>query len=284
MSRSGAPTVAALKQLLEARGLPTTGLKADLMARLEAARAEDAAANPDVSTHATFMGLPLEARRLIGRNMNAEVFYFSEKMNNLKTIEDTTGRLEGIFPTELEWDIGTGRAKRADGIPSKAALKQKLVEIMDVPGLKSVTMKRDHLTVRVELNRGERMEIQILLVYPGVRTAAAYELKMYTSIAFDPVKRRDIVFAQFVRHYHPSWSDAEASLGDAKKALKDVFLGVHWVRTYLAKGLQLYPNMTNDSMKFILEGLTPDPLRDTKDAHALEKAFEQGLKKTLGKK
>jgi hypothetical protein len=258
-----APTVAQLKQLLEDRGLPTSGLKADLVARLEAARVAEAAeaAKTMVTTNPTLKGLPTGVQRLIREKMNAGVFYFSEQVANQKNIGDKESLLEGIFPTELEWDIGSGSVKRASAILSKDALQKKMVELLNTPGLKKVTMKRDHLTVQIELNAGGWMEAQILFTYPGSPTAD-YTLQMRTKYPYDPLqpdKKLPVVFAQFKRYYKSTWPNTQASLKDSLKALHDVLLGVHWIRKYITNQFSTFKGIKFDS-QFIFEN-NSDPMR-----------------------
>lgn len=274
MSRSKAPTVAVLKQRLEALGLPTNGLKAELVARLEAARTPEEQPNPSD----LLMKLPKDIRQLVGRKLTADEFYFSSKIEQLNKID----QMEVIFPTALEWDVGTGSVRRAV-IASKEVLEETLERVMGLENLKSVTMKRDHLTVRVVLNIGGRMEVQVLLVYPGIREAA-YELRMHTAgIPYHPGKPLPVDFAQFIRRYRPAWSPTKASLEDAKKALKDILLGVHWIRRYVANGFTLVKEdlLLEQNIKLTFGDLTADPMQDTKDAKNLQQAFRVGLKRVM---
>ena len=267
MATSAAPTVAVLKERLKEHGLPTAGRKAELLERLAAyyqVRKEAAAAEPVVPS-ASYQGMTRDIRREIGRVATGNLFYFCDQMELLKTLGDIQGLKEGIYPTTVDWTV-MKHGRHTAYVTSIEDLKRVIGDILATQNVKDVTMKRGHLSVRVTFDTFGQCEVQILLKYPAA-PQAAYEVEMRGAIPFVPqTQTKPFAFtrATCVRKFRSGqWTAQQTTVEDAKKAIKDLVLGMVWIHQYLMpKGATWNPLMTTekDNLQFIIDPFGGDPL------------------------
>jgi len=294
MSRSGAPTVAILKEQLNRYGLATTGRKADLENRLaeHLEQLEIERANAPPAPPASYQGMNQDIQRMISNAALRNTFYLSDKMNVLKELQDKEGLKEGIYPTILGWWVTKQRPTEMV-VSSKAELERQMAERLATPGLKEITMKRDHLSVIVSFN-SSRLDVQILLFYPGIKPSA-YTLTIRGSIRYDPSaqsasgSKKPYIFisAKLFHRFNREWTLAQRSVENGKKAIKDLMLGIHWIQTFvLPNKAKLSSLVVEDMIQYVWDDLTGDPLNrpeNKKDTDTLRKFFKTQLFRVLPK-
>lgn len=289
MSRSGAPTVAQLKEKLRDYGLPVAGRKAELEARIAAYQAEQvkqlSERPPEMAVAGpSFQQMPRNVITKISKYALNDLFYFSDKAELMYKIKEPIQ----IFPATLEWTVNNAQnvqSVRRANVTSKEDGTQHMATILATPGLKSIIMKRDHLTVRVVFNIS-RIEIQVLLFYPGIQDYA-YQLRMHGTVPYNPnvsnKKTYLLDYATASRNFNSRWTAAQCSIEDARKAIKDLMLGVQWFKTFVLKA-QWNP-LTLDNYKDFLPSrdlAAPDTLK-SKDMAELKKFYIKQLNKILSK-
>jgi len=289
MSRSRAPTVAQLKEQLSRYGLSTSGRKAELEARIAEYReqqSKELLQMPEMAVAGpSLQRMPRNISENISRFAGRDLFYFSDKMALSHQLNDIQGLKTGIYPTTLEWSVDRVQNVQTINVTTKSDLMRRITEILATPNLKTLILKRDHLTVRLTFS--SRLEVQVLLFYPGIQ-AHAYQIRIHGSTRYDPSippsKPYLFDYIQLSRNFNIKWSLVQSSMEDTKKAIKDVLLGIHWIQIFvLPNKAQLNPLITDDNIRYVSSGSLPekDPLKD--DVVDIRKFFISQINKVLPK-
>lgn len=286
-------TVAELSARLSQLGLSTAGRKVELQQRLEdhARQSEAQRTTADALPSASLKGLPIDIQLKIARSASRHPFYFTDqaKMYAALTRQTSPSVMEHILPTSLEWRVETGVMQHGTANMDSATLGATMAHVLAQPKLHLITMKRGHLTVRVVF--GARLDVQILLFYPGTQ-AAAYVLALHGATRYDPATSRtsrakayEIVHMQLARVYKPTWTPQQASLEDAKKAVDDLALGLVWVKKHvMAKGMARSALLADQDMKFVMDDLSGDPMEQRRrEGQDLKKHYFQQVARVLPK-